>query len=341
MFLKIKNIIGQVLSFFSRPAGNRIVFLALCSMGIGALWYVGRQVDLINIGTAIKTLSFLQILSLLVFVFGIVFISAVRWYIILRGFGYRESLWRLMKRITKASAVSFVVPSFEISSETFKGMELQRHGISVPASFASVFFDFILILIVNIGGGSLLLLHVLFQGLFRAEWAFAGACVVLVSCFFLLRRILKPGTLSRFLVKCIPLNEKSVEAVQLFDYGLSFFVKESRKYLILASLITVIGFVWELAQIFLILSFLGVHPSVTQVFVFYLVIYFFNGVPAFGGLGFGEAGAFLSGSILGVPDHISLSLAVLLRARQIIILVLGGSFFMVTAIKEALAKLRA
>jgi uncharacterized protein (TIRG00374 family) len=341
LFSKIKNISQSLRQKGNGYWLNRLVFVFLCLVGILALSYVIGQIEVGAVFQAVKELSWVEVLALVGCTLLVVFISAWRWQIILRGFGYREHLWKLMKRVMKASAVSFLVPSFEISGETFKGLELQRHGVSVPASFASVFFDYILILSINWAGGLLILFYVLFQGLaFKVEWAILGALIALAVFFLMLRRLFTRGTLSRFLARCIPLNEKTVEAVQLFDYGLSFFVRESRRYLILALGCTVLGFLWELVQLFLILSFLGVQLNLTQIFVFYLVIYFFNSVPVFGGLGFGETGAFISGSFLGVPDSTSLSLAILLRFRQVVLLVLGGSFFMTTAIKESLKRLR-
>jgi uncharacterized membrane protein YbhN (UPF0104 family) len=340
MSLIFKTIIAETRRFVQGRSAQRLLFLVLVCLGLATFWYVARQTNWDSLRQVFSGLSWRQIAAIPGFVLATILISAFRWHAILRGFGYQEPVWKLMKRVGKASAVSFVVPSFEISSETFKGLELQRHGVSPAASFASVFFDFILVLIINLSGGLLVFAVVLFQNLFQVEMALIGACLALAALFVFLRRIFRQGTLSRFLTRCIPLNEKNTEAVQLFDYGLSFFLKESRRYLIAATLITVLGFVWELVQVFLVLRFLGVFPNITQVFVFYLAIYFFNSVPVFGGLGFGEAGAFLSGSLLGVPSHLSLALALILRSRQIILLVFGGTLFMATAIKESLTRLR-
>ncbi len=120
----------------------------------------------------------------------------------------------------------------------------------------------------------------------------------------------------------------------MFDYGVSFFLKESRRFFVFSALLSALGFVWELTQVFLLLNFLGVQASGLIVALFYLSIYFFNGVPVFGGFGFGEVGAFVSGSFLGASPELSLSLALLLRSRQLVALFVGGAVFILHELKE-------
>jgi len=59
-------------------------------------------------------------------------------------------------------------------------------------------------------------------------------------------------------------------------------------------------------------------------------------VPVFGGIGFGEAGAFLAGASLAIPDAQSMALMALLRLRQVVILVVGGGSIAISRIYKKL-----
>ena len=157
--------------------------------------------------------------------------------------------------------------------------------------------------------------------------------------FMILKKFFQRGWFSQLIIKSSPVihyvDDKTLEDIKLFDFGISFFLKESKKYLALAFLTSFLGFLWEMGQIFLGLLFLGVEPQFLTVVIYYLAINFFNSVPVFGGIGFGEAGAFLAGSSLGIPDSTSLALVLLLRLKQLEIILIGGWLF----IKDSLAGL--
>lgn len=321
MFFSIKTFLKQ--NF------NKLVFVILAVLGFLVLWAIIDYVDPDQVLKVVSDLSFGEVVFILSFVFVIFGIAAWRWQNILRGYGYEKNFFHLLGIIFKSSAISLILPSFQVSGETYKAFALKRHEVSVPASFASVFFDYFIVLITNLVLGVGLLIYVLQSGFSGGltGGAILGLCLVFSSLFFVLRQFFRRGWFSGLILKTSPVvhyaSEKTLEDVKLFDFGVSFFLKESRFYLIKAFLISFLGFIWEFCQIGLILYFLEVPFSFLSISVFYLAINFFNSIPVFGGLGFGEAGAFLAGASLGISDVSSLSLSLLLRLRQAEMLIVG------------------
>ncbi len=324
---------------------NRLIFLALALLGILIFFFLFWYADLGEIISLISSLSVLSLLAVLGFIFVVFWLAAWRWQIILRGYGYEIKRSRLSGLVFRSAAISLIFPSFEISGETFKAFRLRQAEVSTPASFASVFFDYFIVLITNIVFGIGLLIFVFVNGLpggrqaFVTGWPVLGLVFAAVSLYFILKKFFKRGWFSQLIIKSSPVihyvDDKTLEDIKLFDFGISFFLKESKKYLALAFLTSFLGFLWEMGQIFLGLLFLGVEPQFLTVVIYYLAINFFNSVPVFGGIGFGEAGAFLAGSSLGIPDSTSLALVLLLRLKQLEIILIGGWLF----IKDSLAGL--
>ena len=324
LFLRIRD-------FWSRASHNavdRIVFVLLACLGFGLLFVMGWYAGMSKIGGIISALPFSRFALLVGFVFVVYAIATARWLLILRGYGYALSPFKLFMTLFKAATVSMIFPSFEISGETYKAYQLQKLGVSKPAAFASVFFEFFTIFIINAMGGLLVLGYVMIQG--WRSFSLVGAVSTLgfvALAVMLFVKVSKPGWFTSMVKKSIPLRDADMEAVGLFDYGISFFLRESRFYLLAAIAVTCVGFVWEVVQVGLVAWFLGIPTDPVTIAVLYVGVGLFNSVPVFGGLGFGEAGAFLAGASVGIPDAQSLSLMFLLRVRQIAVLALGSLNF--------------
>jgi uncharacterized protein (TIRG00374 family) len=321
----------------ARKISQWIVFVFLLAIGLFLLAVLLRYVDVHAVLAAFQSLSFAQQSAVVSFIFVTLAIAAYRWQVILRGFGYRQPFVKLLGFTFRAAAVSFFIPSFEISGETMKALKLARHGVSRPASFASILFDFVIMGGTNIILGLITAGIAVAWGLHSGAWVIVSAVAIICVLVLAVRHLVRRGTASAFILRCIPVNDKTSEEIQLFDYGISFFLKYSRPWLVRAVLLGIAGFAWELVQVYLVLSFLGVSPGVLMVCVFYVAIYFLNGVPVFGGLGFGEIGAFLSGALFGIPDGTSVAVSLLLRMRQIVVFVVGTALLVKDEVQDVRA----
>ncbi len=324
LFLRIRDLVARV----SHNAVDRIAFVLLACTGFGLLFVMGWYAGIGKIAGILSGLPFSRFVFLVAFVALVYVIATVRWLLILRGYGYALSPVRLFLTLFKAATVSTIFPSFEISGETYKAYQLQKFGVSKPAAFASVFFEFFTIFIVNAVGGLFVLGYVMIQGWrtfsllgVASTLGFVGLAIALFT------KVSKPGWFTSMVKKSIPLRDTDLEAVGLFDYGISFFLRESRAYLIGAIAVTCLGFVWEVAQVGLVAWFVGIPTDPITIAVLYVGVGLFNSMPVFGGLGFGEAGAFLAGASVGIPDAQSLSLMFLLRVRQVAVLAIGSLNF--------------
>ncbi|MEW5805614.1 MAG: lysylphosphatidylglycerol synthase transmembrane domain-containing protein [Patescibacteria group bacterium] len=344
MLRKIFLLIKKIQAWFSSRVFNRIVFVLLAVLGLSLFILLFWYADFNQIIKAISSVFWLNLAAIFGFVFLVLGLAAWRWQLILRGYGYKKSLANLLGLVFRSAAISLIFPSFEVSGETYKAIRLKKTEVSTPAAFASVFFDYFAVLFVNIFFGAGLLAYVALVGFQHHSLLIFGSGMVLFIAFLilLLRKFFQRGWFSEMIVKKIcsvnPVvcytDEKTLEDIKLFDYGISFFLKESKTYLVKSFLVSILGFVWELAQIWLVLLFLGVWSDFLMVAMFYLAINFFNSVPVFGGIGFGEVGAFLAGASLGISDSTALSLVLLLRLRQLVVILIAGWLFVQDNVKS-------
>ena len=325
----------KIIEFFKTKTANLVIFAVLAIIGLALFFVLSWFSDFQAISSVISQIKPLYFIALVSFAPIVLTIACFRLKTILKGFGYNLKFSELLKVSFQSSLISLIIPSFEISGETYKANKLKDKGVSTPASYATVFFDYLIVFFTNFLGAFVLLVYVLTKGITKISWWLIAIFVLLILVsIFLASRFLKRGWFSKFVSKLIPMEEKTIENLHLFDYGVSFFVKESRKYLILAIILSILGFYWEILQIELALWFLGIPHNFLTTLVFYLGISYFNSVPVFGGIGFGESGAFLAGSALGIEQAYSLSLMLVLRIKQIVILIIGGLIFL----KEFLIK---
>ena len=325
----ISKIVKKIADFFKTKTANLIVFAVLAIIGLTLFFVLSWFSDFQTISSVISQIKPLYFIALVSFAPIILTIACLRLQVILKGFSYDFKFSELLRISFQSSLISLIIPSFEISGETYKANKLKSKGVSTPASYATVFFDYLIVSFTNILGALGLLIYVFTTGITEIPgWSIAISVLMILISIFLVSRFLTRGWFSKFVSKLIPMEEKTIENLHLFDYGVSFFVKESKKYLISAIILSLLGFYWEILQIELALWFLGIPHNFLMTLVFYLGISYFNSVPVFGGLGFGESGAFLAGSALGIEKAYSLSLMLVLRIKQIVILIIGGLIFL-------------
>src|SRR3990170_5137147 len=230
----------KIFSYFKRISSrtlNRLVFLGLALVGIVIFLFLFWYADLDKVFSIVKSLPVLGFLAILSFIFVIFGIAAWRWQIILRGYGYEQNFFKLLSLVFRSAMISLIFPSFEISGETFKAFRLKQREVSTPASFASVFFDYFMVLLTNIFFGICLLFFVIFNGFRQNSLAFPVLGLVLAgaSLFFIFNKFFKRGWFSQLIIQSSPVvyyaDEKTLEDIKLFDFGISFFLKESKKYL--------------------------------------------------------------------------------------------------------------
>jgi len=328
---------NKIRAFFSSRAINSIVFFLLACCGVFLFIIMERYARLSAVANLVASVPWFGICLVASFPFVVYGIAALRWKYILRGYGYAIAYKKLLRASLESTAVSIILPSFQISGETYKAVETQKWGVSKPAAFASVFFDFFIVFCVNTIGGFALLAYIIIKGWRGISLVSGiGTVVFLIVGILLARMVVKPGWFTRMMKKSVPLDERNLESVGLFDYGISFFMKNALRYAYIGVAISAIGFFWEVVQLSIVASFVGIGITPLAIAVLYVVINFFNSVPVFGGIGFGEAGAFLAGASLAIPDAQSMALMALLRLRQVVILVVGGGSIAISRIYKKL-----
>ncbi len=166
IFSLIKAWVRALQKFFSSIFWQRVMFVLLGTVGVGMFFLLFYFAGLSKVYGVLLGLTWWQLAAIPLFVMVTYLIAAWRWLVILRGFGYQTNFMTLVRIIYKSAAVSLLVPSFEISGETFKALRLKQHQVSAPASFASAFFDYFVNLVITLLLSSFLIIYVIFQGFF-------------------------------------------------------------------------------------------------------------------------------------------------------------------------------
>jgi uncharacterized protein (TIRG00374 family) len=245
MLKKIFLLIKKIKSRASSKVLNRVSFAVLALIGLCLFVLLFWYADFGKVLNLIASIHWLNLAAVLGFVFIVLGIAAWRWQVILRGYGYKKSIADLLGLVFRSAAISLIFPSFEVSGETYKAIRLKKVGVSTPAAFTSVFFDYFSILVVNIVLGAFLLAYVAFSGFQTRPLLIFGGWLVLIafSLLMVFKKFFKRGWFSDLIIKkacsvspvvCYT-DEKTLEDIKLFDYGVSFFLKESKAASILFS----------------------------------------------------------------------------------------------------------
>lgn len=227
------------------------------------------------------------------------------------------------------AAVSLIAPSASVSGDVTKGMLLSQSGIPRPKVFASVAIDSFGRALANTGMSFLLAAAVLLgTPLLRgAQWPSIAAIWVLGGALILaiiFRRILRrKGSIVALVERFIP-NHAANSVLREFD---AIFAEALHTFRlpVIAVLISIIGFSWEIAQAWAFLRFLGAEAAFPALLAWYAFVTLPRMLPVAGGIGFVEAAGVFAAELFGVEPAFGLGFVLLGRARDLVILLVGAA----------------
>lgn len=310
-----------------------IIFLSIT--GILLLWLLFRTISFQEIIVFTRSLKLWQIFVIAAFPVATYFLAAFRWHIILSGLGAKIKFSKLWQWSFVGAGVSLFAPSFDLSGQTAKAFlfkeELPRPGVA----FASVYIDSLLRLVTNVSLAFLVLLLLVFDGVESGE----GNLVLVSLGLFLLVIYLfwwwlrRGGLLSLILISFFQPKGSVREEIQEVDRAFKAFLEDSpRVFSVLG--ISALSFLWEILQLAAILYFLTPLETKSLTGLFFPAVGLFIGMiipgslPVPGGIGFKEAGAVIAGVLVGLGGTLGITAAILLRIRDLMVVLLGGFFFL-------------
>lgn len=263
-----------------------------------------------------------------------------RWWLIVRGLGCRLPFSVLLGHRLAAFGVSYFTPGPHFGGEPVQVLLLEQHDVPRTAAVASVVLDKTLELLINftfLAGGVLLVLRSrLFGALVGVEAAvFAGALLTLP---LLLLALLWRGGLpisralqSRALQAAAsqlprawqPRLQPLLAGVRRVERQASRFCRRAPQALAGALLISILSWLLLMAEFWLMLTFLGLSLTWMQLIGLLVAARVAILLPLPAGLGSLEASQLLALSALGLNPAIGISAALLIRARDLCLGLLG------------------
>ncbi|MBN2454713.1 flippase-like domain-containing protein [Candidatus Woesearchaeota archaeon] len=311
---------------------KRILIAAAVVIGAlllaGAFGYTGPE-DLLKVlrnASPVYLLIFLLTSALTFLIF------AFRWQFILRCQSERIPFRKIFSYKLMGYAVSYFTPAARIGGEPVRAYMLKRHGIRMSKGISSVLVDKMMEFVVEFGAGIIfLLVAALF---FTIPNQLKTAIIIaiplglglLALSYYAIRRKWKPiSAFLRLAGKIFRIRwlhwarEKAIRVEQNFLFFFAFRKRETMK------IAGINLFVWGLRFFeykVALLSF-GYDASMPQLFAAMLVMAVASIIPIPASLGVAEAGQISLFSAFGAGPQIGLILALLLRARDVLISLTG------------------
>lgn len=305
---------------------------------LGLLALALRAVPLRETLAALRELAVVELLWLMVANIGVLLLLNGRWWLILRGQGYRIPFLTLTGHRLAAFGLSYFTPGPHFGGEPLQvALVVKHHGVPRHAAIAAVSLDKTLELLVNFGFLAAGVGVVMQAGLFGAALGsrpalFAGLLLALPLAVLILLALGKrplSGALRplRLVIHIFPQWQPTYQQVihnlQASEAQATHFCRRSPLALLLALLVSVLGWLAMIAEFWLMLTFLGLPLPLLQVVMVLTAARIAYLLPMPGGLGTLEASQVIAFAALGYPTAVAISAALLIRGRDVSLGALG------------------
>jgi|GEM_PF-2572107 len=308
---------------------KKAAVVLLSASGLALLLILIRNIGFREIQHAVGFIHRWQALAIMSFPLLSFAIASLRWKFIIRSAHGDASFLKLLSWEFMGQSVSLIAPSFTVSGQAAKGLLFKKSGVASAVAFGSVGFDAFVRLIAILALTFVLLAIVLIEGAdsvqaLEALWLVALGCIAALFLWGFLRR---GGRISGLLFKFLKLRSGTREEIHELDKILERLLR-SRRLVAIAFLISAIGFLWEIAQVAIVLHFLGLPLRALSSIGVYLGMAISGVIPVPAGIGFKEAGGTFAGAHLGIGGLYGLTAILLLRLRDLSTLLAGGILFL-------------
>lgn len=319
---------------------RKLLVAVFSAIGIGLLWWMLRRIEAGEIYGAVRQLRPWQFAAIAGFPFVTFLIAALRWRVIflMQGGKIRPSFRQLAGFNFAGAFISTIAPSMSVTGDVAKAILAERAGVPRPYAFGSVFLDGFGRLVANTGFTFCLLVFialkepVLFGNAGRALSALWIFGAILIAGVFLRRFVSRKGRITWLFSHLRPGGALDGELLE-FDELVSVSMRRLRIPAV-SIFISSVGYVWEIAQSWMILRFLGVNADLFQTVVLHVFTMLSSMMPSPAGLGFSEAAGAGAAAILGRTVSVGLSFVILGRIRDIVTVIVGAAVLLFPRIRR-------
>lgn len=326
-----------------RLTPGRLFWLALL---LALLYWALRNAPLGEIWDSLKLLQAWQLAALLALNTGIFALITARWWIIVRAEARRVPFLPLITYRLAAFGMSYFTPGPQVGGEPLQILYLKNaYGLTTVRATAAVIMDKLLEFLANFLFLALGLFAVAASGMLGgfAPPAWVAVPVVLfllwplahISLLYQRRHPL--SALIRPIHKRIP-ETKNFAAIETFlrlvivsEHLAALFCRRRLGAMLAATGVSLLSWAGMVLEYHWMLSFLSADLSASQTLAALTVVRLSFLAPLPAGLGALEASQVFAATAFGLPAALGISLALLMRGRDIL---LGGLGLLIAAIKK-------
>ena len=259
-----------------------------------------------------------------------------RWWLILRGQGYRIPFLKLAVHRLAAFGVSYVTPGPHFGGEPVQVLLVEReHGVPRPAAVAAVTLDKTLELLVNFTFLAASVAVILDGRILRqvVQWEAAALALLLAALPAAFLLAIWSGyhpfswplkLIARLLLlKRNPALQNAYQALLESEAQATRFCHQAPLALAQAWAVSVMGWLALIAEYWLMLSFLGLPLTPVQVIAMLMAARVAILLPLPGALGTLEASQVLVLSLMGFNPAAGIGVSLLIRARDVMLAGVG------------------
>ncbi len=291
------------------------------------LYLALRNAPLPEIWNTLKTLRSSQIAIILMINAVVISLITVRWWVIVRAENRSVPFLPLVGYRLSVFGLSYFTPGPQVGGEPLQVISLQRnHGLSFARATSAVIMDKLLEFLVNfiligIGAWAIVRVGLLPENGIRLTLSLIGLAVLLiwpiVHIILLYNRIMP---ISRILLRqpFIQKDHPSLRLIVVAERMASAFCRKHLRAMFLAIFVSLLSILGIAVEYYLMVSFLGMQINAVQVFAALTAMQVAFLMPLPGGLGALEASQVFALGAFGQPASAAISLALLMRARDIV-----------------------
>ncbi len=309
----------------SKPWLQRAVKGLLVVLPFPLLWWSFRQASLAQILQVLGQIDPLSIGVWLGFNILLAWGMVARWWLVLLTLGQRVPYWALLRYRYIAQAVSYFTPGPQFGGEPVQVYALKtRHAIPAVTGTASVSLDRLLELIANFSFLVVGIFIALAGAWAPAVWRRAGMRLALgllsLPLAYLIAMLLGRRPLTAWIDR-LPLRLRThwlAANIRLVEAEMSGFCVAHPGSVLLASLMSLAVWAGMVGEYALLTRALGLDLTWPQIISALVAARLAFLTPLPGGLGALEASQMLALSLLGLPEAAGVSLALLIRGRDLL-----------------------
>lgn len=257
----------------------------------------------------------------------VISLITVRWWVIVRAENRSVPFLPLVGYRLSVFGLSYFTPGPQVGGEPLQVISLQRnHGLSFARATSAVIMDKLLEFLVNfiligIGAWAIVRVGLLPENGIRLTLSLIGLAVLLiwpiVHIILLYNRIMP---ISRILLRqpFIQKDHPSLRLIVVAERMASAFCRKHLRAMFLAIFVSLLSILGIAVEYYLMVSFLGMQINAVQVFAALTAMQVAFLMPLPGGLGALEASQVFALGAFGQPASAAISLALLMRARDIV-----------------------